>query len=208
MKYVTFSGDGQGNVAHATMDALIQRGDSVVSQHDVRDDLTTPLDVAICTTGGMRIGPAEDVSRATLRYLHDGNYLLPRTFIEASAEAFMERKRPGLIIVLGSNAGTYGNVGAEDYAAYKAALKKYCEVRRRTLRDHGIRLAYVGFGGIDTAFWAKATAGADPELTKTIVPGSRVPLSMSDAVSYILALIDLPENVAVTDALVLSTLYQ
>lgn len=208
MKYVTFSGDGQGNVAHATMDALKARGDSVVSQHDADYDLTTPLDVAICTTGGMRIGPAEGVTRDTLDYLHEGNYALPRSFIEGSAQAFIDRGRPGLIIVLGSNAGTYGNPGAEDYAAYKAALKKYCEVRRRTLRDHGIRLAYIGFGGIDTAFWVKATAAADPELCKTIVPGSRVPLSTNDAVSYILALIDLPDNVAVTDALVLSTLYQ
>ncbi len=191
---VCFSGDGQGEVAAAIRTRLVALGKGFVK---FTEDLTDKgwqrdvADVAICTTGRMLIREPAALTEQDLDGLCFGNYLYPRRFTETHILAMKAENVRGLIIHLGSNAAWYGNVGAEDYAAFKSALRKY-----------------LGFGGIDTAFWKKATAGADPELCKTIVPGARKPLTADEAAAVVVATILLPENVVIRDALVVSTEYQ
>lgn len=208
---VCLSGNGQGDVAAAIEHRLHFRNVKFVKDDALLSMMSNAesANVAICTTGSMKIrSDPRMLMSDELRYLYEGNYLLPRAFLERHAAAMIRDAVRGLIIFLGSNAAWYGNPGAEDYAAFKAALRKYVELRRRTLKEHGIRLACIGFGGIDTSFWSKATAGASAEVAKSIVPGARRPLTADDAAFVVQALIELPDNVAVSDSLVLSTEYQ
>lgn len=221
---VCFSGDGQGEIA-AAIAARLQDGlkyhDEVGARgpyeewtfvHDSGLDgsfeTQAPVDIAICTTGGMVIDHAGHMPLADVERMHRGNYLKPRLFTEGMIAVMRRERIQGQIIHLGSNASWYGNVGADDYAAYKTALRKYLELRGRDVRQYGIRICHLAFGGVATKFWDKATAGADPELAKTIVPGGRKPLTADEAAAVVVAAITLPENVVLRDCLIVSRDYQ
>lgn len=218
---VCFSGNGQGAVAaaiRAKMDSanFCERtavdGPVDMPYEFVLDAPRTgpqqPCDVAICTTGAMRIRRAEDVDNVEEAYLYNGNYLWPKMFTERHIEAMRASQTHGLIIHIGSNAAWYGNVHAEGYAAYKTALRKYLELRGRMAKGYGIRISLLGFGGIEGPFWDKATAGVSSELTKGIVSGDRRMLSLDEAATVVMATIRLPDNICVRDALIVSTDYQ
>lgn len=210
---ICLSGNCQGSIAKAILKSLIHADE----HYEFVDDdpiesyaaNTESVDVAICTTGRTLIRDTGEVTTQERDYLYRGNFLLPVAFTERHIKAMRRDNRRGLIIHLGSNAGWYGNTGAVDYAVFKTALRKYLELRGREVRDFGIRMSLLGFGGVDTeSFWSKATAGADPALTKTIVAGSRKPLTADEAAAVVLAAIRLPPNVVLRDALIVSTDYQ
>lgn len=210
---VCMSGDGQGHMARAIMKALVDTGDPYQFVQDAQNLEDTAanvesVDVAVCTTGRMLIRDPALVTPEELAYLYRGNYLLPRCFTERHIKAMKRDGRKGLILHLGSNAAWYGNIGAEDYAAFKSALRKYLELRGRAVRDAGIRISCLGFGGIDTGFWVKATAGADPAIAASIVPGTREPLSAEDAAALVVATIKLPARLVLRDALAVAVDYQ
>lgn len=204
---VCFSGNGEGEIAQA----IRARLDGVGRATFVTD--TAPrwqqsCDVAICTTGGMLIRDPAAVTEDELTRLYEGNYSRPRAFTERQIAAMSRDGVRGHIIHLGSNAAWYGNPGADDYGAFKAALRKYCELRRRSAKAYGIKISCLGFGGVDTAFWQKATRGADPALCATIVPGARRPLTADEAAAVVVAVMQLPVNVSLSDALITSVDYQ
>ena len=112
------------------------------------------------------------------------------------------------ILGLGSNAALTGNVGGEDYAAMKAALLKYCELRRRTARADGVRITYLALGGVWTPFWEKACASAPPGFVHAMRPDPMHALTVAEVCQTILALLALPPRVAIGHAVMTSVDYQ
>lgn len=203
---VCFSGNGQGALAATIRERLELYGSWSVEFVD--DDAHDIADVAICTTGGMLIREAGKITATEYQRLHEGNYKLPREFTERHIRLMRKHSVRGLIINIGSNASWYGNVHAEDYAAFKTALRRYLELRARDVKQYGIRLSHLAFGGIEGPFWAKATDGVPDELTKGIVSNGRQMLTLQDAASVVLATMMLPPNVVARDCLFVSTDYQ
>lgn len=203
-KRACVSGNGRGALGSALRAALLDAGAVLV------DDTpnSEAVDFALCTTGRMLIRDAGNVGEAELDGLYESNYRLPRLFTERHIAAMRAAGKRGMILHLGSNAARYGNAGAEDYSAFKAALVKYLELRGRSVRDSGIRLCVLNLGAVDTDFWRKVGAAADPELARQIMPHADKALSVADVVETVLSVIRLPERVALKDALIVSTDYQ
>lgn len=203
-KRACLSGNGRGALGTALRTALLEAGATLV------DDLARPeaVDFALCTTGRMLIRDAGKVGEADLDGLYESNYRLPRLFTERHIAAMRAAGKRGTILHLGSNASRYGNAGAEDYSAFKTALVKYLELRGRSVRDSGVRLCVLNIGAVDTDFWRKVGGAADPELARQIMPSADKALSVADVVETVLAVLRLPERVALKDALIVSTDYQ
>lgn len=206
---VCLSGNGQGEIAAAIKEQLTVLGAQFVDDNPIDSMMQEQVaHVAICTTGKMLIGDPSSMPKNVIDRLYESNYRLPRLFTERHIYAMRRDKVEGLVIHLGSNASYYGNVGAEDYAAFKSALRKYLELRGREVRDDGIRISHLAFGGVSTKFWDKATAGVSDKWTKSIVPGARQPLTAEEAAAVVVATIMLPANVTMRDALIVSRDYQ
>ncbi len=211
---VVFSGGGQGEIAGAIMQAMSDHPSKFLLIDVARDLMSqAPIDeapdVEICTTGRMRIRASETVGLNEVHSSLESNYVLPRCFTERIIATFRRDGQPGLIIHLGSNAPWYGNVGAEEYAAGKTALRKYLELRAKSAKAYGIRISLLGFAGVGTEnFWRKATEGAPPELSAPIVAGTRTPLTAAEVAQAVLATVLLPANVCIRDALITSVDYQ
>ena len=165
------------------------------------------VDVAVCTVGRLRIGVP--LTTGAAENMMVSNFLIPRAFVEWAIAAMQHDQRPGHILVLGSNAALFGASEAADYAAGKAALKKYCELRARAVKADGIRISLLNFGGVATeSFWTKATAGVDPADYANVVPGARTPLTVDEAAAVVVAAITLPPNIVFRDCLITSVDYQ
>lgn len=201
---VCLSGNGRGSLGLALRETLLAAGAILI------DDTDSPetTDFAVCTAGKMLIRDAGLVSAEELDGLYDANYRQPRLFTERHVRAMQAKKKRGLILHLGSNAARYGNAGAEDYSAFKSALAKYLELRARHLRDCGIRLSILNFGAVDTGFWKKVGTSADPELARQIMPNPNKALTAREVVDVVLSVLQLPERVALKDALIHSVDYQ
>ena len=206
---VCFSGNGQGALAAAIREQMGWVNEVLPDRFEfVDDDACHVADIAISTTGGMLIREAQEILPTEHKRLYEGNFLLPRQFTERHVRLMVRHQKPGLIIHIGSNAAWYGNINAEDYAAFKTALRKYLELRARDVKQHGIRISLLGFGGIEGPFWEKATAGSSPAARQGIVSGTRKMLTLHEAAQVVMSTIQLPPNVCVRDALIVSTDYQ
>ncbi len=203
-KTACLSNNGRGGIGSALRQALLKEGASLV------EDLATPsaVDFAICTVGKMLIRDAGAVQVPELDDLYVANYKYPRLFTERHISAMKGAKRGGLILHIGSNAARYGNIGADDYAAFKAALAKYMELRGRSVRAYGIRMCVLNLGAVDTEFWRKVAQTADVELAKQIIPNPEKALSVQEVADVVLAVLQMPERVVLNDALVVSVEYQ
>ena len=71
-------------------------------------------------------------------------------FIDAMKSQAAEGNRNLRLVGIGSVAGIRGLPGAEAYCASKAAVMSYCESLRIELKPHGIRVATIAPGYIDT----------------------------------------------------------
>lgn len=203
-KRVCISSNGRGSIGGALREALLKSGASLV------EDSENPpaVDFAICTVGKMLVRDAGLVSQEELDGLYSSNYRYPRLFTERHIKAMKAAGKNGLILHIGSNAARYGNAGAEDYAAFKVALVKYMELRARTVREFGVRLSVLNLGAVDTEFWEKVAATADRDLARQILPKPEKALSLKETAELVLAVLQMPERVAVKDALIVSVDYQ
>jgi len=154
---------------------------------------------AICLSGKIYVGKSEEITDKQLAEMWQANYLYPRQFIDRYAKV-----NGCSIIVVGSNAARYGGMYVEDYAAMKAALLKYTELKGRTIRENNVKLALLNFGGIDSLFWN----GVNSDCYKGIVPDGEIALSITDVVRTIIAVMTLPDNVVIKDATIVSKGYQ
>lgn len=203
-KSVCLSNNGRGGIGGVLRQELLVAGAILI------DDVATipAVDFAICTVGKMLIRDAGSISESEVDDLFIANYKCPRSFTERHIEAMKAAKKGGLILHIGSNAARYGNTGADDYAAFKAALAKYLELRGRSVRQSGIRLSVLNLGGVNTGFWQKVAKTADLELAKGIMPDPEKALTAQEVAAVVLAVLQMPERVVIKDALVVSTDYQ
>lgn len=203
-KSVCLSNNGRGGIGSVLCQELLRAGAVLV------DDVLSPpaVDFAICTVGKMLIRDAGAISEHEIDDLYDANYRYPRLFTERHIRAMRAAQKGGLILHLGSNSARYGNAGADDYAAFKAALAKYLELRGRSVRQYGIRLSVLNLGAVDTVFWQKVAQSADRELTKQIMPDPEKALTAQEVAVLVLAVLQMPERVVIKDALVVSVDYQ
>jgi len=174
------------------------------------DDCDVPdaVDFAICTAGKMFVRDPGTLGDEEVHQLYDANYFFPRKFTERHIKVMRASKKSGTILHLGSNASRYGNLGAADYAAMKAGLAKYLELRGQSVRGDGIRLSLINLGAVASEFWDKVCQTADPELLKTIMPASEKALTLEEVSEMILAVLQMPNRLVMKDALILSSDYQ
>lgn len=206
---VCFSGRSHKQLAGAIATA-IHKHLKAASKYTFVDDaipIDDAPDVAICTYGRLVINHAAMLTHEPAA-LVESNYLQPRRFVERVIVAMRNAQKPGLIIMLGSNAARYGNVGAEDYAAQKAALRKYLELRGHTARVDGIRICHLGLGAVNTAFWEKACEHAHPSDVRAIRPDPEKALTPEEVAMTVQAIIELPPRVSISDMLMTSVDYQ
>lgn len=203
-KSVCLSNNGRGGIGSALRQELLYAGAILVN------DTPRPfaVDFAICTVGKMLIREAGSISESDIDGLYTANYRYPRLFTERHIWAMRIAEKRGLILHIGSNAARYGNTGADDYAAFKAALAKYLELRGRSVRQYGIRLSVLNLGGVNTGFWQKVAKTADLELAKGIMPDPEKALTAQEVAAVVLAVLQMPERVVIKDALVVSMDYQ
>ena len=204
-KLVCLSNNGRGDIGNALRQELLLAKVVLVD-----DTLPIPpaVDFAICTVGKMIIRDAGAISESEVDDLYAANYKIPRLFTERHIKAMKREKKKGMILHIGSNAARYGNTGADDYAAFKAALAKYIELRGRSVRQYGIRLSVLNLGGVDTGFWQKVAQTADKELAKQIMPDPEKALTAQEVAAVVLAVLQMPERVVIKDALIMSVDYQ
>jgi len=203
-KTACLSRNGRGGIGSTLRKALIRSGVTIV------DDAETPeaVDFAICTAGKMVVRDPGTIEVDEVAQLYDANYLFPRTFTERHIRAMRAAKKGGTILHVGSNAARYGNLGAADYAAMKAGLAKYLELRGQSVRNDGIRLCLINLGAVASEFWDKVCQTADPTLLKTIMPTPEKALTVEEVSEMLLAVLQMPNRLVMKDALVLSTDYQ
>lgn len=203
-KTACLSRNGRGGIGSKIRESLIRAGVTIV------DDCDTPdaVDFAICTAGKMFVRDPGTLGEDDVYQLYDANYLFPRKFTERHIQALRAAKKPGIILHVGSNASRYGNLGAADYAAMKAGLAKYLELRGQSVRSDEIRLSLINLGAVASEFWDKVCQTADPALLKTIMPAPEKALTLEEVSEMILAVLQMPSRLVMKDALVLSTDYQ
>lgn len=203
-KFVCLSNNGRGGIGNVLYQELLRAGAIIVNETPI----PFAVDFAICTVGKMLIREAGSISESDIDDLYTANYRYPRLFTERHIRAMKMAEKGGLILHIGSNAARYGNTGADDYAAFKAALAKYLELRGRSVRQYGIRLSVLNLGAVHTSFWQKVAQSADPELARGIIPDPEKALTAQEVAAVVLAVLQMPERVVIKDALVVSMDYQ
>ena len=205
---VVLSGNGQGAIASALRTVYALAGASFVDDAADATSLVAAFtsDVALCTTGRLRLKDIRHVYPLEIDDTYRSNYLHPRCFCERHLRT-MEIAGTGTVVVLGSNAALGGQADAEDYAAMKAALRLYCHLRGRTSRARGVRLIHVTLGAVASPFWEKATHGR-PANWPDLAPDPRKALTPREVAEAIAAVVALPAHVTVKDLHLVSTDYQ
>lgn len=203
-KTACLSRNGRGGIGTMVRESLTRAGVTILEDCESPD----AVDFAICTAGKMFVRDPGTLSEDDIYQLYDANYLFPRKFTERHIQAMRVGKKSGIILHVGSNASRYGNLGAADYAAMKAGLAKYLELRGQSVRGDGIRLSLINLGAVASEFWEKVCKTADPVLLKTIMPAPEKALTLEEVSEMILAVLQMPSRLVMKDALVLSADYQ
>ncbi|RMH08881.1 MAG: SDR family NAD(P)-dependent oxidoreductase [Nitrospirae bacterium] len=203
-KTACLSRNGRGGIGTALRNALTEAGVTLFDDTDP----ACPVDFAICTAGKMFVCDPGELQSSDVRQLYEANFFYPRVFMERHIRAMRTARKQGVILHIGSNAARYGNGGAADYAAMKAALAKYVELRGKSVRNDGIRLSLINVGAVATEFWNKVRKTADPELLSDIMPTPAKALTADEVADLVLMVLQLPERVVLKDALVVSVDYQ
>lgn len=200
-----------GSIGRAIMKRLRRDGHSVSDYEFFQAKCN--VDVAICTSGKMVIAHPMEIMKGSvllkgsvLERMFQFNYLEPRIFTEWALCSGAK-----LVIHIGSNSARYGKSGAEDYAALKAALWKYCELRGKlAARESGARICCINLGGVVNSFWDNVLRNSDRKIAEEqqMVPERGKGLTDDDVAELVAAIVRLPDNIAVKDLLVVGTQYQ
>lgn len=202
---VLISGQGRSGIGRELRAAGQSYGYRVVSESEW--DHEEPIAIAVCLYGSMVVDYTERVKPEELEQMVYTNYVNARGFSEMMIDHWLSNKRRGYLIIVGSIAARYGNPGAVDYAAMKAAINKYAELRGREVRNNKIRITVVNFGGVNSSFWREAERWPE-DVRKNVMPDPSKALEAIDAAEYLLSLFSLPERVVVKDCIVVSQEYQ
>lgn len=154
-----------GTVESLTCD--VRDPDQVEAMFDRAESLFGIVDVMINNHGASFYARAEDLSPngfATIVAINlNGTFLCSR----AAARRWIDRKHPGRIINMSSEAGIYGAPGMCHYSAAKAGVQNLTRTLAMEWAPHGILVNCVAPGPIDTPEAAQRSWGT-PEMKKQV----------------------------------------
>jgi short-subunit dehydrogenase len=113
------------------------------------------IDVLVNNAGRMVFGPVEEVPHDAARAAFDVNFWGVARMVNAVLPRMRERRR-GLILNVGSIAGSVAIPLNGFYAATKHALVAYTEALRHEVAHLGLRVALVEPGDYASNLWAKS----------------------------------------------------
>jgi NAD(P)-dependent dehydrogenase (short-subunit alcohol dehydrogenase family) len=135
------------------------------------DEVREPIDVLVNNAGIYSINAIEDETLDQVQRVMETNYFGAVRCIK-QVLPFMRRRGSGCIVNITSIAGRVAFAGTSAYNASKFALEAFTECLAQEVRAHGIRVALVEPGIIDTPM---ATTNLPQYDEQTIYPhGSRV----------------------------------
>ncbi|WP_331731031.1 SDR family oxidoreductase (plasmid) [Kitasatospora sp. NBC_00070] len=134
-------------------------------QHAITELTSTvgPVSDLITSAGTVRPGRFHELDDLHFREAIEVNYFGTLYAARAVLPAMLER-RDGTITCISSAAGLYGLAGYASYAPSKFAVRGLCESLRMELRPHGIHVAAVYPGDVDTPQLAMEQPFKPPEL--------------------------------------------
>ena len=154
-----------GTVESLTCD--VRDADQVEAMFDRAEAEFGGVDVMINNHGASFYARAEELSPngfATIVAINlNGTFLCAR----AAARRWIERKQPGRIINMSSEAGIYGAPGMCHYAAAKAGVQNLTRTLAMEWAQHGILVNCIAPGPIDTPEAGQRSWGT-PEMKKQV----------------------------------------
>jgi NAD(P)-dependent dehydrogenase (short-subunit alcohol dehydrogenase family) len=116
------------------------------------------LDVHVANAGRFHVSRFVDTELADFRAILDVNLVGAFLCLREAGRLFREQRR-GVILATASQAGLHGYRGQAAYGASKFGLVGLVEVLAKELAPHGVRVAAVNPGFIDTAMGDQVVAG-------------------------------------------------
>jgi NAD(P)-dependent dehydrogenase (short-subunit alcohol dehydrogenase family) len=139
------------------------------SVNTVFEQLGDSIDVLVNNAGIFSIEAVEDESLDQFRRVMETNYFGAVRCVKQVLPA-MRKRRSGCIINVTSIAGRVAFFGSSAYAASKFALEAFTEYLAQEVKGHGIKVALVEPGIIDTPMATSSLPGYDE---RTIYPHGR-----------------------------------
>ena len=141
------------------------------------EDSLGPIEHFISTAGAFRYGPVGEEHVGDAGILFEANLLSVVNLVRAVVGP-MKRRRAGSIVLTGARTVGEAVPGMALYLASKAALQQYASVLHVECRDHGVRVAVVSPGVLET----EANRQAMPEAERSSwVPIPRMVDALLDA---------------------------
>lgn len=202
VQIVSLSGEGRGTLSRALQSEMDKRG--IIWGFQLGK-----CDAAFSLAGRMYIRHPGAMTELEMEASYEVNYLIPVECIEYHLRNWQLDGTPGHMVVISSIAARAGNPCAEDYAAMKAALSKYCELRARSARAYGIKLTVVHLGGMAGGFWDAAAEGGVPEdVLARIRPDPEKALQPDEVAKALCDLLWMADNVVPSEITLVARAYQ
>jgi NADP-dependent 3-hydroxy acid dehydrogenase YdfG len=125
------------------------------------------LDVLVTSAGTAAFGPVADSKPGDWEAMLGLN-LRAAMVCSRAVLPVMLRQRSGLILNISSIAARRALPGSAVYTATKAGLEAFSRVLAEELRPHGVRVAVLAPGAVDTPIWD--SLGASPPREKMLRP--------------------------------------
>lgn len=151
-----FSSRFGDRVSGAVVDVRDQR--AVETYVEMVEAEATSVDVLVNNAGLGRFGPVDELSGEAFRLVLETNLMGSFYFLRAVAPG-MKRRGEGWVFNIGSLASKNPFAGGAAYNASKFGLLGMSEAAMLDLRPHGIRVAAILPGSVDTDF--RPESGAD-----------------------------------------------
>jgi 3-oxoacyl-[acyl-carrier protein] reductase len=144
---------GSGATARITGKAVDVRHEGEVTSfvHSVAEAEGGRIDLLVNNAGLGIFGPVDELTGDAFREVIETNLLGPFYFLRAVA-GVMKPRGEGWIVNIGSLAGKNPMAGGAAYNASKFGLLGFSEAAMLDLRQHGIRVASILPGSVDTEF--------------------------------------------------------
>ena len=158
-----------GTEAGLPLTVLPMDVDDEASVDEVFASLGEPVDALVNNAGIFSINAVEDEDLEQFRRVMETNYFGAVRCVKKVLPA-MRQRRSGCIVNVTSIAGRVAFFSTSAYTASKFALEAFTESLAQEVRGHGVRVALVEPGIIDTPM---ATTSLPPYIGNTLYPHGR-----------------------------------
>jgi 3-oxoacyl-[acyl-carrier protein] reductase len=179
------AGRSGGTVAGRAVDVR-HEGEVALFVRSVAEAAEGRIDLLVNNAGLGTFGPVDELTGDAFREVIETNLCGPFYFLSAVAP-LMKPRGEGWIVNIGSLAGKNAMAGGAAYNASKFGLLGLSEAAMLDLRQHGIRVASILPGSVDTGFGHPAGRGkGDGETSWRLQP--------EDVAAMVLHLLTYPPN--------------